>query len=156
MSEKPRISDLHADVRVPFQDMTKPEYTEPPNRHSDIGERGEHSVLARLQEFGVSDPDLQSAGIENLREMTEEQYEALLGRAVQEQFSLIFANAFDHWKEGSVEQQWDSIRKTAQMVKKWKSNWGLDLVLRGEDIRTERPSAVLTLEGLYLLEHLKN
>lgn len=155
MTKMEGISDLHADVRVPFQDKNKPEYADMPNRHPDVGTYGERSVLARLHEFGVTDEDLHTAGVGDLREMTEDQYERLLGEAVRQQFTLLFANAFDHWDEKPGSQQWDSIRKTSEMVHRWKSQWGIDLILRGEDLKKDRPAAMLTLEGLHLLEDME-
>lgn len=151
------ISSLHDDVRVPLQDRELPEYDVYPHRFPDVGKQGEQSVLYRLFQFGVTENDLATAGIRNLHELTDGLYEELLGRAIGEQFSVVFANAFDHWeKVPESSRQWEAIQETSDMVNSWHRPFGIGLIHRGTDAGKDKTLALVSLEGLHLLEEIKD
>jgi len=152
--EQPKLSSLHDDVRMPLQDRNRPEYSTYPNRHPNTGERGEFSVLQRLSQFGVTEDQLAKIGVADLRQLTAEQYEALVGEAVTQQYGLIVANAYDHWWERTRPQMMESITATARMVEKWHEKWGVQIVLRGQDVTDQGTSALISLEGFHLLDNL--
>jgi microsomal dipeptidase-like Zn-dependent dipeptidase len=157
MKSHERISSLHDDVRVPLQDRDLPEYDVYPRRFSDVGKQGERSVLRRLFQFGVTEEDLTAAGIGDLRDLTDGQYEELLGRAVGEQFSVVFANAFEHWERVSgSSEQWAAIEETSVMVSSWHRPFGIGLIRRGSSVKEDGSSALVSLEGLHLLEEAEN
>ncbi|MDD5252013.1 MAG: membrane dipeptidase [Patescibacteria group bacterium] len=155
MSERGRegLSSLHDDVHMPWQGRELPEYSNHPKRHPDVGERGERSVLQRLYQFGVTEGDLAEMGLAGLLEMTAEQYETLIGRAVVRQSELIFANAFDMWQTARPEQM-APILETARMVERWRDEWGIKLVRRGTDVTESGPMALVSLEGFNLIEDI--
>ncbi|MFA6099998.1 MAG: membrane dipeptidase [Patescibacteria group bacterium] len=153
--EQPKLSSLHDDVRMPLQDRNKADYDIYPNRHPSVGERGEFSVLQRLSQFGVTEDQLAAIGVDDLRKLTAEQYEALVGEAVTEQYDLIVANAYDHWWERTTPQMMESILATTRMVEKWQEKWGIRIVERGQDVKDTGTSALISLEGLHLLEGIQ-
>ena len=151
-----RLSSLHDDVRMPWQDRDKPEYSTYPQRHANIGEHGEFSALRRIYQFGVTEDDLLQAGISDLRQMTESQYRNLVGCAVEEQYGLIMSNIYDHWWEKQEPEMEKAIAGTAFMVEQWETNWGIHTIQRGQDVRGQATLALISIEGIHLLDGIKD
>ncbi|MFH1253568.1 MAG: membrane dipeptidase [Candidatus Uhrbacteria bacterium] len=159
MDNRERQSSLHCDVRVPLQDGARSrgrdsaEYNVYPKRFPDAGEHGERSVIRRLAQFGV---DLEAIGLPDVRDISEAQYESLLGQAVRAQFDIIFANAFDHLAQTSGSEQWRVIEETARMVTGWQEPFGIGMIRRGSDVGDgHEPSALVSLEGLHVFEGIE-
>lgn len=149
-----KISSLHDDFEVPFEDRGKPEYDLDlgyPHRKKGIGERGENSVAQRISQFGITPADLASAGVTNLSEISQERYSELMKEAIAKQYDTLFASVFGHWSElPSAEDQAALFQKVSGMYR----NWGMNLIGKGSAPAASEPNMVIVLEGADVVRKL--
>ncbi|OGZ35280.1 MAG: hypothetical protein A3I88_01535 [Candidatus Portnoybacteria bacterium RIFCSPLOWO2_12_FULL_39_9] len=154
MSEREKISSLHDDFEMPLADKGIPEYDIEkgyPQRHKDIGEKGEKSVINRIYQFGIKEEDLRNLGIINPTEITEKQYSRLIKEAVEKQYDTLFASVFGHWSEiEKPQKQLTLIKRVSRMYR----NWGMNLIKKGEQISEREPNLVIALEGADFVRNL--
>lgn len=148
-----KVSSLHDDFEVPFQDKNKPEYDVEkgyPNRYENTGERGEKSVIQRIKQFGITEDDIAKSGITNLAEISESDYSALVKEAVKKQYETLFASVFGHWSEiPNSQEQLDLIKRVSRFYK----DWGFNLV-NSHSEKKGSPNMVIALEGADFIESL--
>lgn len=148
-----KISSLHDDFEVPYQDKGKPEYDVDkgyPNRYADAGEKGEKSVIQRIKQFGVTEEEISRLGITNLTEISEKNYSMLVREAIKEQYETLFASVFGHWSEiSNSAEQLDLIKRVSRFYK----NWGFNF-LNDNKSKKDSPTMVMALEGADFIENL--
>lgn len=149
-----KISSLHDDVLTPIDDKGLAEYDRQkgyPIRLPNVGKKGENSVINRISQFGVTSEDWSALGIENPTRTTESQYSTLLSEAIKRQYDTLFASVFKHWSEiRTPQEQTGLIKKVSEIYKRW----GLNLILKGEQVSQERPNLVISLEGADFVRNL--
>lgn len=149
-----KISSLHDDCEMPFSEKASPEYDEEkgyPNRHKDIGERGERSMIQRIHQFGITGDDLKKFGIENLTDITEEHYSALVREAIERQYDTLFASVFAEWPDKAPEDQLATIKRVSGIYR----NWGFNLLQQGSRVG-KGPNLVIDLEGADVVRALSD
>ena len=147
MDKQEKYSSLHDDLQFPYEDKNHTEYDSEkgyPHRLSGVGEKGEHSVIQRFRQFGVSAEDLHQVGITNPMEMTQEQYVRIVSEAVRRQYDTVFGSVFIHWSETKDgRDQFEAIQRIARGY----GRWGLNLVRKFSDAKTDKTNLVIALEG---------
>lgn len=146
-----KVSSLHDDFEVPFQDKNRPEYDVEegyPNRYKSIGEKGKKSVIQRIKQFGITEDELVNSGITNLAEISESDYSMLVREAVKKQYETLFASVFGHWSEiPNSQKQLDLIKRVSRFYK----DWGFNLV-NSQTNKEGLPNMIIALEGADFIE----
>jgi len=154
MSEEEKISSLHDDLEHPFSGKDIPEYdTERgyPNQYPDVGPRGERSIVNRLSQFGITQKDLASVGVESAFELSQEQFDALMIQAVRQQYDTLLPSVYGRWaKMEHPENQLAVVQRVARIYK----SWGFRIVQKGDKLSVEEPNLLLSLEGAHFVRDL--
>jgi microsomal dipeptidase-like Zn-dependent dipeptidase len=149
-----RLSSLHDDIRMPWQDRLVTEYENYPERYKEIGSHREHSVLRRVLQFGVEPEEFEA--VFGTTMPSPEAYEELVGSAVEDQYGLITASIYDNWSDLSGSQMMLTAESTALMVERWTSNYDMTLVMRGNYVSDEGTSILVSVEGMHFLDSFRD
>lgn len=147
MTEKFKISSLHDDLAVPYQERNIPDYDknkEYPDRLDSLGENGEFSSVRIIKQFGITEQDFINAGVKNLSKISEKQYFGLLENAVKEQYDTIFASVYAEWEE--MENQESQIKLIQQVARQYE-NWDVNKIITSSSVNEQKTNLVLSLEG---------
>lgn len=150
-----KISSMHDDATMPFQEKDKPEYDADkghPHRHESIGEKGEHSVVQRMKQFGIAESDLTEMGIDNPALITAEKYDSLMVEALKKYYDTIFVSIFNHWPEMPTQEQLRFIKEVSDRYK----SWGLNIVKKGDGVDNASTKLVIALEGADAIRQLSD
>ncbi len=139
-----QISDLHTDIACPIESRGRGDTDFLPddswNTFPDVGSFGEHSPIQRLFQFGITQEDLRSCGVENPFQLSEAQYGNLMKAALGRYYETVMASIFIYWKsidDADGKKQMEFIRESAKRYE----NWGLRV------IGDSAPKLHLMLEG---------
>ena len=149
-----KISDLHGDLEHPIGHKDLPEYDVEkgyPNQYEDVGEGGERSIANRIFQFGITKEELQTAGVETPYQLNSEQYKLLITEALKRQYHTLFASVYGRWaKMEKPEDQLQVVKRVASTYKEW----GINLIQKGDQPKTDEPNMLIALEGAHFVRNL--
>lgn len=139
MSET-RISSLHDDVAHPLSGGLEYDPDKGyPHKFVTPGEKGENTIIHRIRQFGIEEQQLVDLGLEDLRDISEEQYERLMVEVLRKQYDTIFASVYGRWSEMDLEAQRGLIERVSKMYRQW----GMKL----DAVGSSSPRLIMSLEG---------
>jgi len=148
-----KVSSLHDDIFVPESTKHLGEYSNYPER----SDPSEHSVLERLEQFGISEKDIEERFGKRISELTEDEYSQALSEAIKLNYDVIVGSVFDQYMFPTPENPDDSVRweKMMKLIKRFEgmdARFGVNLIKRKENFQ-ESGNLVMGLEaGAHLIK----
>ncbi len=149
-----RYSSLHNDITNPLMAYEEGagEYIDYPKRREVDPDHPELTTpLQRLEQFNINFDELRQQGIEP-KDLTPDLVNELLAKIVQQYGETVVGAFFDKYMSPGkgnpdLERRYQSAREMLEEYRGW-SQWGVEVVTRGQDIKSDQLNFLLELEGM--------
>ncbi len=152
-----RISSAHDDWLVPW--FRRFEHEDLPNEHSryhSLGGMWQHSVLSRLTQFGITEGDLYSEGVEDLSLLRSDQYDRLVGIALRRHFDVAMVSVFARYGSDLIVPELADKMLFARLLADRYAGLGIPIIRAPGDLDGSSPSILLCLEGADVIDEVSD
>ena len=143
-----RVSSLHEDFLTPKATEHLGEYRDYPERF----DPKDHSVLTRLEQFGIDLTVASETFGKEIGEFTWEEYTQLLAEAIKARYDVVVGSVFDKFvlpnpDDPDSETRWQAMMGLVERYEDMGANCGVNLIKRRADFQEGGANLVLGLEA---------